>query len=155
MDKKYCPDHIQDYVKEIEENSIFASYDWTRPDHGYSYELECSCGSKEFNIYVNENKRTIAQCHTCDKKIIVYDLTLYPATGVDGEIDDCEMRLYHLEDGVNLFRICVYYEYPDPDPDFVDDEEEEITGNSVSWCVIWLYNSRKGDVFEFINDETT
>lgn len=44
-----------------------------RPDDGPGSQLECGCGSRQFEVYFPEFVVTIVKCVQCGKKAVVHD----------------------------------------------------------------------------------
>lgn len=109
--------------------------------HHDVYQIKCGCGCAEFNVFRDDHPTLLLRCNKCENKIIVYELSCYPAAFKLSE----ELVMTKVKDGeYDLFKVCVLYEYSD-DYEGVDD---------ISWCTAWIFNGQNGNFIEILNDET-
>ncbi len=141
-----CPNHIDGYVKKLEDTNKFIHYELG--EYNIPFIVQCSCGSEEFKIYKDDRPYVDVKCIKCDKIIVVYNLSIYPAAA---DIDTNEpMNEVISKDGDDLFNVCVIYEYPD-DYEFGD---PEFDNNDITACAVYGYGIKSGKSIEVINDET-
>lgn len=139
------PNHIEGYVEKLPNKSKYIEYEFD--EYTMPYEVKCSCGSKEFVVYNNEEPRVELKCTKCGKRIVVYDLDFYPCAS---KYKEEQLNQYTSPEEDNIFNVAVVYEYSDEFP-FSD---EEFDCNDVTWCNVYVYGVNSNKVYEIVNDET-
>lgn len=143
----YAPDHIKKYVKRIVGNNKFFVNNIDK--FTFAYEVICSCGNKELVIFKNSEPKVIAHCETCGETIIVYDLIEYPCAVTVRK--NGEEVLEKITNGdSDKFNVAVVFEYSD-EFELDDDEFDE---NEVTWCQIYLYDTKSLQSILIVDDET-
>lgn len=133
------PEHLGDCVKNA--TGRFAG-DVTN-EHRY-YQLVCSCGDIRFTLWESNRKSVLAECASCKRRTIVYDLAFYPAA----------VKLPGAENYARLAsqkcipsEVFVLYEYGTPEDDM------DFNRNDITWCQIFVV-TESGKLETVFDDET-
>ncbi len=140
------PSHIKEYVRKLPNENKFLNYNFD--NFTLCYEVKCTCGNEEFEVFMDNDPTVLAKCAECRKDIIVYDLKYYPAASVIEEEEILTKYVSIMND--KIFNICVIYEYSDE----FEFEDEEFDCNDITWCQIYGYGIKSNQVFKIVDDET-
>lgn len=142
---RHHPDHLRGVVARLPiENDIFP---FAGDDHTPSFQIRCSCGHEEFEVWRSGAPSVFALCPGCRAALIVYDLRLYPAATYIERPDP--FTLVTLPCRCHNLELYAAYEYPDPEPDVPFHQ------NDISWCYVRCRCRLHQTVEEIVNDETT
>ena len=143
----YAPDHIKKYVKRIVGNNKF--FDGNLDAFTFAYEVTCSCGNKELVILKNSEPKVIACCESCGETITMYDLIEYPcAVTVRKKGEEVLTKITNGDS--DKFNAAVIFEYSDE----FELDGDEFDENEVTWCQIYLYDSKSLQSLMIVDDET-
>ena len=139
------PDHLEGIASRLErDNAIFP---FACDDHTPAYQLRCSCGREELEVWKSKMPTVYARCSDCHSVLIVYDLRLYPAASyLTGQPDP--FTLVTLPCGCDKLLVYASYEYPEPEEDI------PFNPNDISWCIICCRCTSHQTVQEIVDDET-
>lgn len=139
------PVHIDGYVKKLPNKSKYVEYDFD--EYTLVYEVECSCGCNEFNVFLNAEPRVEVECTNCSNRIIVYDLDYYTCAE---KYKEEELQRYTSLEGDESFNVCVIYEYSDE----FSFNHKSFDCNDVTWCNVYLYGIKSENSIKIVDDET-
>ena len=144
----YAPGHLKKYAKQIQgENKFFS--DGIYDEFTFAYEINCSCGGKEFVVYKNSEPKMIASCTSCGNQITLYDLIEYPCATTTAR--DPEEALEKVINKSNdKFNAAIIIQYSD---EFAFDDER-FDENVITWCQIFLYDIVNLQPIMIVDDET-
>jgi hypothetical protein len=138
------PDHLVGISRRLDaDNGIFP---FSCDDHAPAYQLHCSCGREELEVWKSEMPTVYARCAECHGILIAYDLRLYPAATYLERPDPFTRTV--LACGCDKLQIYAAYEYPEPEEDVPFD------ANDISWCHIRCGCRLHQTIEEIVDDET-
>ena len=138
------PDHLVGISKRLAaDNRIFP---FPCDDHIPAYQLQCSCGQEELEVWKSEMPTVYARCSKCHSVLIIYDLRLYPAASYLERPDP--FALVTLTCGCDRLLVYSAYEYPELE------ENVPFDPNDISWCYIRCSRSAHQTLQEIVDDET-
>ncbi len=144
-----APEHIQDYCKEIDEQSVFYDlYESFSDEYTFLYKIVCTCGCDEFSVCTDEHPTAIAECTSCKNKFTLYDLALYPNAFKLSK--QYEMKKFRSESGSEIFKLCTMFEYSDE----FDFDDEEFDVNDITAFSLFAFDPSDGEKLTIIDDET-
>ena len=122
----YAPCHIKKYAKQIQgENKFFS--DGIYGEFTFAYEINCSCGGKEFVVYKNSEPKVTAFCTSCGNQIAKV-----------------------VNKGNDKFNIAIILQYSDQ----FDFDDQRFDENDITWCQIFLYDIVNLQSVMIVDDET-
>ena len=142
-----APDHIKKFCRFIKNTNLLSNFN--NKVNSFVYQICCDCGCEYFEVFTNDTPKVIAYCSECRKKIIVYDLMLYPASKPTlGWIpvwleDEDDLKPLDNYGYINLF---VNYQYGESYTD------SEFDSNDITGFNMWIYDN--GMMTLIIDDET-
>lgn len=143
----YAPCHIKKYAKQIQgENKFFS--DGIYGEFTFAYEINCSCGGKEFVVYKNSEPKVTAFCTSCGNQIAIYDLIEYPCATTARDPEEALEKV--VNKGNDKFNIAFILQYSDQ----FDFDDQRFDENDITWCQIFLYDIVNLQSVMIVDDET-
>lgn len=141
----YVPDHVRKYCKKTNiTRQIEHKYEMYDDYYSFVYQVVCTCGCEDFDVYKNLCPYVYAICKQCNKKIVIYDLECYPAASFPSNWMPFELEFTKIETN----KIIVNYDY---------DDEYAITDsrfnmNNITGFNMWIYSD---GIYKLIIDDET
>lgn len=146
--KESAPEHIERFcTKDLEDIFYRRLYNKYYNDHTFIYKIKCDCGETKFKVYKDDHPSVLLKCNCCNKDIIVYNLSYYPAaTKLYINYNKKQIQFVKLE----CFNVYAIYQYDD---EFKLEYDVEFNKNDISWGIIYIKNN--DFVKKILDDETT
>lgn len=136
-----APLHVKNYcVDDYDDSNLQKLKSTISNPNAHAYKLKCSCGSLLFICFANEHPDFICNCASCGKRIVLYDLSEYPAA--NKTTDKFNLKQIYPE-SVQVYPV---YEYGD---DFYETGADE---NDITWFSVYILSENK--LCLIIDDET-
>lgn len=144
-----APGHIKDYCIEIDsENEFIELSELYSSEYSFVYQIACPCGCHKFHVYIDEHPTALAECSKCKNKFVLYDLSLYPnAIKLSKQF---EMKKFTTINGLNVFELCVLYEYSDE----FEFSDENFDVNDITGFSLFAFDDDIGKIITIFDDET-
>lgn len=146
--KESAPEHIERFcTKDFEDTFYRRLYNKYHADYTFVHKIKCDCGEMKFKVYKDDHPSVILKCDCCNRDIVAYDLSYYPAaTKVNINYNKKLIQF----DKLKCFSVYTIYQYDD---EFELEYDVEFNKNVISWGIIYIKN---GDfVKKILDDETT
>ena len=144
MRKIIAPIHIVDYCSiEYKDDAFQKLQQAYNDDFSYVYKVKCTCNSTRFFIYLDDHPTVIAECSICKKKIIIYDLSFYPAAT---KLDESYV-MHRIFDTAN--ELYVNYEYSD---EYLYYKDVDFNPNDITWAKAFVKKDEQ--LIKILDDET-